>query len=224
MIQERAALFEEDQDSDISQLSGISKSTKSNEPFELNEESVKEINSFLLNLNDEQVYDTRLAYIMTKLLQGVVLNGTGRKAKDISSFLGGKTGTTNLYIDALFVGFSANVVTGVWTGFDSNETLGWGETGAKSALPIWRSYMKDYLKKYGELDFKAPSGIINVLIDKKKGVQVEDKVSDVMMEVFVEGTEPGNVDADADEIILDNQEKEGEKTSILEDDAFFNVQ
>ena len=181
----------------------------------------EKINPYLFNLNDTQVYDTRLAYLMTKLLQGVVLNGTGRKAKDVSSFLGGKTGTTNMYIDALFIGFSANVVTGVWTGFDNNGTLGWGETGAKAALPIWRKFMKDYLEKYGEYDFKEPSGIINVLIDKKKGTRVDEKISEVMMEVFVDGMEiPG---AEREDVNLDDSETE-EKGTIFEDDAFFNVQ
>ena len=73
---------------------------------------------------------------MTNILRGVVLYGTGRGAKEVSTFLGGKTGTTNNYVDAWFMGFSSNLVTGVWTGFDNNETLGFGETGAKSALPI----------------------------------------------------------------------------------------
>ena len=79
---------------------------------------------------------------MANLLQGVVLHGTGKKAKSVGSYLGGKTGTTSNYIDAWFIGFSSNNVTGVWTGFDNNKTLGWGETGAKSALPIWNNFMK----------------------------------------------------------------------------------
>ncbi len=114
-------------------------------------------------------YDPRLAYLMTNLLRGVVQHGTGRSAKDISSFIGGKTGTTNNYVDAWFLGFSSKIVTGVWTGFDDNQTLGWGETGAKAALPIWKSYMDLGIRKYGEHDFPVPAGIVNVAIDPETG-------------------------------------------------------
>ena len=73
-------------------------------------------NPYTITLGGEQVYDPRLSYLMTNLLKGVVMNGTGRKAKDVSHFLGGKTGTTNNFVDAWFLGFSSNIVTGVWTG------------------------------------------------------------------------------------------------------------
>ena len=75
----------------------------------MDEEIEKEaINPFLVNLNEDQVYDSRLAYLMTNLLKGVVQNGTGRNARNISSYIGGKTGTTNNYVDAWFLGFSSN--------------------------------------------------------------------------------------------------------------------
>lgn len=161
------------------------------EEVEADKEQVEEQNPFLVNLNDEQVYDPRLAYLMSNLLKGVVQNGTGRSAKEVSSFLGGKTGTTNNYIDAWFLGFSSKLVTGVWTGFDNNKTLGWGETGAKSALPIWKEFMRLGLKRYGEFDFTIPSGILNVAIDKETGKPVKSMGSGIIMEAFVEGTEPG---------------------------------
>ncbi len=178
-------------------------------------------NPFLLNLSQEQVYDKRLAYIMTKLLQGVVLNGTGRSAKGISSFLAGKTGTTNNYIDALFVGFSSKVTVGVWTGFDNNQTLGWGETGAKSALPIWKDFMQSHIVKYGESDFQEPGDILNVQIDKKSGQIVSGFGGDSIMEVFVKGTEPGNENS----LLRDttNSEQMGGK-ALYEDDDFFENQ
>lgn len=153
------------------------------------EKPEEELNPFHASLGGDQVYDSRLAYIMTNLLRGVVQNGTGRRTADISRFIGGKTGTTNNYVDAWFLGFSSNLVTGVWTGFDDNDTLGWGETGSKSALPIWKDFMEAGLKRHGERDFDLPTGIINVRINKKTGRTDQAPLN--FEEVFVEGTEPG---------------------------------
>ena len=150
-----------------------------------------EVNPYHAALGGEQVYDPRLAFIMANLLKGVVLHGTGMSTKSISHFIGGKTGTTNNYVDAWFIGFSSNIATGVWTGFDDNKTLGWGETGAKSALPIWREFMRSGLKKYGENDFTAPQDIVNVRVDKKTGQLADASNPNAFMEAFVIGTEPG---------------------------------
>jgi penicillin-binding protein 1A len=186
----------------------------------LDEENLEEINPYLENLEGDYVYDSRLSYIMTNLLRGVVLHGTGRGAKSVSPFIGGKTGTTNNYVDAWFLGFSANLVTGVWTGFDNNETLGWGETGAKAALPIWRGFMKEGSKRLGERDFVPPKGIINVLVDKETGELAKDSASVTFMESFVDGTEPGIVKAPKEE-----DEEPGEESKIiLEDDDYYNAQ
>lgn len=179
----------------------------------------EEVNPFHENLGGNQVYDNRLAYIMTNLLRGVVLHGTGRSAKSVSSFLGGKTGTTNAYVDAWFLGFSQNIVTGVWTGFDENQTLGWGETGAKAALPVWRDFMEAGLRKYGEYDFRPPQGIVNVLVDKETGRPVDSSNQNAFLESFVEGTEPGSKGL---------MEKEDQDPSlngpILEEDDFYMSQ
>lgn len=183
---------------------------------EVEEGKDKELqNPFLVNLNEEQVYDTRLAYLMTNLLKGVVQNGTGRKARNVSDYIGGKTGTTNNYVDAWFLGFSSKLVTGVWTGFDDNKTLGWGETGAKSALPIWIEFMKLGLKRFGEFDFTIPSGILNVAINKDTGKPVKSMGSGVIMESFVEGTEPGKEVENTD---IDNQDI---SDTMLEDEDYY---
>ncbi|MDC0255464.1 PBP1A family penicillin-binding protein [Bacteriovoracales bacterium] len=184
-----------------------------------NGEKVKKVNPYHLSLGGNQVYDRRLSYIMSNLLKGVVLNGTGRRAKSLSHFLGGKTGTTNSYVDAWFLGFSHNLVTGVWTGFDDNQTLGWGETGSKSALPIWKGFMNAGLKKFGEHDFKIPLGIINVLIDPKKGILADENTQETFMEAFVEGTEPGN----QDNLTL-SENKDQDSGDILADDEYYNNQ
>lgn len=180
-------------------------------------EKKEKINPFLVNLNEDQVYDTRLSYLMTSLLRGVIENGTGRRAKDISNFIGGKTGTTNNFVDAWFLGFSSNIVTGVWTGFDNNKTLGWGETGAKAALPIWKVFMKNGLKRYGESDFRIPSGIINVLVDKETGKLANSNNPKSFMESFIEGTEPGR------EVVEEENEDDSIEGSML-DDEFYSGQ
>ncbi len=176
----------------------------------------KRDNQFLKNLQEDQVYDPRLAYIMANLLRGVVLHGTGRKAREISLFLGGKTGTTNDYIDAWFVGFSSRLVTGVWTGFDENQTLGWGESGARSALPIWKEFMRHGLKKFGEHTFRPPAGIVNVKIDKATGKLVTDGQRS-FEEAFVEGTEPG---AEVETPVF-TQEGPDANASLFEEDEYY---
>lgn len=171
-----------------SQLSSI-------EPVEKNEEQEQNQNQnqnpFLVNLTQDQVYDQRLAYIMSNLMRGIISNGTGQSAREIGTYIGGKTGTTNNYVDAWFIGFSSDIVTGVWTGFDDNKTLGWGETGSKAALPIWKSYMAEGLKKYKERDFNQPGGIINVTINRETGRLADPTDKKSFTESFVEGTEPG---------------------------------
>jgi penicillin-binding protein 1A len=179
----------------------------------------EEENPFLLTLDENQVYDKRLSYLMVNLLRGVVQNGTGRAIKHISQFIGGKTGTTNSYVDALFMGFSSNIITGVWTGFDNNRTLGFGETGAKSAMPIWAGLMEKGLKRYGEHDFVMPSGVINVLIDSATGKLADDDSLVTHMESFVQGTEPG---VSSDEKY--NFKKDQTEPSDLEEDDYYTQQ
>ena len=157
---------------------------------------------------------------MTNLLKGVVQNGSGRRAKSISNFIGGKTGTTNEFVDAWFIGFSQNNVTGVWTGFDDNKTMGYGEAGSKAALPIWKNYMEKSIALLGESDFKVPPGIINVYVDKQTGESADINSPGAILESFVEGTEPGN-----SEIKSFFKAKNTKKTDDLyEDDDFFNQQ
>lgn len=183
------------------------------------EELQEQQNPYTQGLDKLQVYDPRLSYIMTNLLRGVVLNGTGREARSVGNYIGGKTGTTNNYVDAWFIGFSQNMATGVWTGFDNNQTMGWGETGAKSALPIWKNYMQESVRKYGESDFRVPQGIINVQIDKKTGKEISDDRNG-FLESFVEGTEPSAKNQDS---YFKKQESNTSK-EVFEDDEYFNNQ
>tara|TARA_B100000925_G_C22009212_1_gene475309 strand:+ start:679 stop:3234 length:2556 start_codon:yes stop_codon:yes gene_type:complete len=138
-------------------------------------------------LNDQQ------RFIVKNLLKGVIQNGTGRKARGLSKQIGGKTGTTSDYIDAWFVGFSNTLVLGAWAGFDQNNTMGFGESGGKAALPIWIDVMKAHISIFGEgEDEEAPDGIINVLVNKETGKVAELSTSRPFLEAFIEGTEPGS--------------------------------
>ena len=208
-----------EEDLEISEEPTISATETAGEEATAEEVSDTKPNPFLTGLVGDQVYDSRLAFVMTNLLRGVVLYGTGRSAKEVSSFLGGKTGTTNNYVDAQFIGFSSNLVTGVWTGFDNNESLGFGETGARSALPIWKEFMRAGIKRYGENDFRVPSGIVNVVIDRETGRLARSGSARAFTESFAEGTEPGAEPDNKSEVII--PETGG---PIYEEDEYFNNQ
>ena len=104
----------------------------------------------------KDVISARTARIMVSMLREVVLNGTGAAAAKLNHPLGGKTGTTNDFTDAWFVGFSPSITCGVWVGFDEKKTLGNKETGAMAALPIWMDFMRVALQGRESEDFAAP--------------------------------------------------------------------
>jgi penicillin-binding protein 1A len=109
------------------------------------------------------------AAIMTDMLRAVVTEGTGKKAKKLSRPVGGKTGTTNNYKDALFIGFSPTVAAGVWVGQDRMVNLGKGETGAKAALPIWIDFMEKILEESPVCYFDMPDDVVRHYMDTVTG-------------------------------------------------------
>ena len=124
-----------------------------------------------------QVFDPITAYQISSMLEGVVQRGTAVSARSLGRPIGGKTGTTNEYRSAWFVGFSPQIVVGVFVGFDDNHTLGQGETGAVSALPIFIKFMEEADKGFAPEEFKAP---VNAKFAMVRGVR----------EAFRPGTEP----------------------------------
>ena len=138
-----------------------------------------------------QRLDPRVAYVMTHLLKEVVQYGTAGRANSMGRSIAGKTGTTQDFRDGWFIGFSPRVVTGVWVGYDDQRTMGRGETGANTALPIWMSYMQNVLKDYPSDDFVVPEGISFVNIDSKTGKRSDG--ARAIKEAFITGTEPGFV-------------------------------
>jgi len=134
------------------------------------------------------------AYVMTNLLQGVVQRGTAAKAASMNWPLGGKTGTTNDYTDAWFIGFDPDVTIGVWIGHDIKKNLGHGETGAQTALPIWMDIMKAWIGDRKEKPaFAQPGNVVVVAVDKATGTETDAAAPNAIPEVFISGTQPGAV-------------------------------
>ncbi len=138
----------------------------------------------------DQVMDPRVAYVMTHLMKEVVNYGTGYEARSLGRAAAGKTGTTNEYNDAWFMGFTPQVVTGVWVGFDNQRQMGSTGTGAKAALPIWLGYMTEAVKSYPEGDFPVPPGVVFASIDPNTGKLAPSNSSRSIKEAFIEGTQP----------------------------------
>ncbi|MDO9566629.1 MAG: PBP1A family penicillin-binding protein [Candidatus Desulfaltia sp.] len=130
------------------------------------------------------------AAIMTDMLSTVIQEGTGRKARVIERPVAGKTGTTNQYKDALFIGFSPSIATGVWVGRDVNKTLGDLETGSMAALPIWIEFMTQSLADSPFQYFDIPDDVIKVRIDPVTGLRASDNSTHTATALFKKGTEP----------------------------------
>lgn len=153
----------------------------------------------------DQVLDPRVAYIMTYLMKEVVEYGTGHDAKSLGRTVAGKTGTTNDYKDAWFIGFSPRVVTGVWVGYDDYREMGSGDTGAKAALPIWIDFMREALAGYPEEDFFTPNGIRFASIDTRNGKLIDAKDANARLVPFIEGTQPTEKSAGANGQAVDSE-------------------
>ncbi|RLB98023.1 MAG: penicillin-binding protein [Deltaproteobacteria bacterium] len=124
---------------------------------------------FQTAVKKQSVMSRQNAAIMADMLKSVILEGTGKKAAVIQKDIAGKTGTTDNYKDALFVGFSPDIAVGVWVGNDDSTTLGKYETGAKAALPIWIDYMKHFLSNKSYQYFDIPDGTKMVYMDPNTG-------------------------------------------------------
>ncbi len=138
-----------------------------------------------------QVLDPQTAYIMTTLLKNVIQHGTGWKAKKLGWPLAGKTGTTNDFKDAWFIGFSPEIICGVWVGFDDfSKSLGRLETGSRAALPIWMQFMAKALEGKTPQDFPIPQGIEFANIDNETGLLAATCSTNTSFQAFKAGTAP----------------------------------
>jgi penicillin-binding protein 1A len=141
-------------------------------------------------LPTQQLISPADAYLMSDLLRAVVTEGTGQRLRRLGRTLAGKTGTTDNYTDAWFMGFSPELTTGVWVGHDDNQRLGWGETGARAALPIWGDFMKVALAPYPQQDFEVPENIEFQRVDRSSGLIADANTQDAYFQPFLAGTAP----------------------------------
>ena len=137
-----------------------------------------------------QALSKETAYLITNMLEDVIQRGTGQSAKSLGRPIAGKTGTTNDYTDAWFIGYTPNLAVGVWVGFDDIRTLGETESGAHAALPIWIEFMTEALKKVQVMPFEIPDDIQFVRVDPSTGLLAADQGDRAVVELFSKGTEP----------------------------------
>ena len=176
----------------------------------------QEVEQIALNREDmtsplfgKPVIDPATAYQITNLLKGVILHGTGRRARKLNRPLAGKTGTTNDLRDAWFIGYSPSLVTAVWVGMDDYSQLGYKETGSRAALPIWMDYMGKALKDIPVTDFTVPKGIVLEELDAETGKRVSANTNIRVMEAFKPDQEPIKI-----------EETTSGSTTIMEDGLY----
>jgi penicillin-binding protein 1A len=122
--------------------------------------------------------------------EGVVQRGTATVIADLGFPLGGKTGTTNDYKDAWFIGYSPDLVVGVWAGFDTPRDMGEGETGGRIAAPIFRDFMREALRDSQPTPFRIPAGVRLVRVDTQTGLLPNAASTSTILEAFRPDTEP----------------------------------
>jgi penicillin-binding protein 1A len=137
-----------------------------------------------------QLIRPETAYLMTTILQGVVNEGTGGKALALGRPVAGKTGSTNGYFDGWFIGFTPQIATGTWVGFDQEKSIGLGEVGGDTALPIWVQYMKSAHQDLPVEEFSVPQGVVFANIDGQTGGLASSSTTKTVRQAFIDGTEP----------------------------------
>jgi penicillin-binding protein 1A len=141
----------------------------------------------------EQVLDPMTSYQITSMMEGVVTRGTAASKVNLDRPTAGKTGTTNEEKDAWFVGYTADLVAGVFIGFDTPTPMGRGSTGGALAAPVFNDFMQAALEGTRPADFRVPEGMKLIAINRKTGMQAFPGEADVIMEAFKPGTGPSDV-------------------------------
>ncbi len=137
-----------------------------------------------------EALSAEVAYLVTDVLKGVIERGTAVKAKSLNRILAGKTGTTDDFTDAWFIGYSPSLIAGVWVGYDEKKSLGKNQIGGRVALPIWIDFMKEALKDKPNEDFSVPANIEFIPIDRITGLRASVGCPSVILEAFIKGTAP----------------------------------
>ena len=134
--------------------------------------------------NYKSIFSPETAYQMTSILEGVIKRGTGKALRDLNLQLAGKTGTTNKNTDAWFIGFTSNLVIGVYVGHDNPKSLGKIETGSRAALPIFKEFVKKAVTNYDARPFKVAKGIKMMVIDSSTGKKADFGTKKTIIESF----------------------------------------
>ncbi|MDQ6437252.1 penicillin-binding protein 1A [Mesorhizobium sp. LHD-90] len=142
--------------------------------------------------NAEQILDPMTAYQITSMMEGVVQRGTAVTLSELGRPIAGKTGTTNDEKDTWFIGFTPNLVVGLYMGYDKPQTLGKGATGGGLAAPIFKEFMAEVLKDTPVVDFQVPEGMKLIAINRKTGMQAGEGDGGAIMEAFKPGTGPAD--------------------------------
>lgn len=138
----------------------------------------------------QQIADPRTSYQMVSMLEGVIQRGTAMAMRDLNRPMAGKTGTTNSYKDAWFIGFSPDLVVGVFVGFDGPRSLGSKESGSRVAVPIFKNFMEQALKDEPIVPFRVPQGVRMVQVNPETGQPAAAGDRRAIWEAFLPGTEP----------------------------------
>ncbi|MEF3255180.1 MAG: penicillin-binding protein, partial [Deferribacterales bacterium] len=142
----------------------------------------------------EQKIKSSVIHVMNDMLANVVEDGTAQAAKSIPRIIAGKTGTTNDYKDAWFIGFTPDIVVGTWVGFDDFVSLGRGETGGRAALPIWIDFMKNIIEKVPYNLFPVSPDVMYYKVDPATNKKTEDLLlEDFKFEPFIEEPKDNDV-------------------------------
>jgi len=142
--------------------------------------------------NAKTLISPQTAYVMTDLLRGAIREGTGRAAAYVSPYVAGKTGTSNDHRDAWFVGYTPNLIAGVWLGYEKDKPLNAGETGGRAAAPIWAEYMTKSLGQYPRADFPIPDDVVFAYVDRTTGKLANTKNSNRVRVAFKSGSVPNS--------------------------------
>lgn len=143
--------------------------------------------------NRDQVLDAMTAYQITSMMEGVVQRGTAARLNYLKRHIAGKTGTTNDSKDAWFLGFTPNLVVGVFIGYDKPASLGYGGTGSGLAAPIFGDFIATALQGQPNIAFKVPDGMVQYSINRKTGMRASPGDSNVIVEAFKPGTGPADI-------------------------------
>ena len=149
-------------------------------------DSISYLNKDLPTIEDnfKRVFSEETAYQITSMLEGVIQRGTGKKLKNLNLDIAGKTGTTNKNTDTWFIGFTSNLVIGVYVGYDDPKTLGKFETGAKTAMPVFKDFVINAINKENARPFKVTKNIKMMLVDSKTGKKANYGTTDTIIEAF----------------------------------------